>query len=429
MRTRRSLTRHPDFMRLWAGQTVSVFGSLTTGVALPFTAIIYLDASPLAVALLTAANVAAGIMFGLVAGVWVDRLRRRPIMIAADVGRAALVGSIPLAAWFGVLHIEQLFVIAFLSGVLTIFFDVAYQSYLPTLVEPDQLLEGNSKLAASASVSEFGAFSAGGWLVQLITGPGAMLVDAVSFVFSAGSLLAIRAREPAPIPAEERTSVVREARDGLRAIARHRVLLPLAGSHVAFALGTGMAGAVYVLFVTRDLDLAPGIQGMIYGVGGVTSLGGALYAARARNLLGAGGAMTAGMLLGGVGMALIVFAPSAIGIVIVILVLQQVVSDPGWTVYEINAVTLRQAVAPPALLGRVNAGIRFAGMVATLAGSIIAGVMANSLGSRPVLGASATVMIAGAIWIALSPVRSIRDVPADIIDVGPEAPGATAALS
>jgi hypothetical protein len=328
-----------------------------------------------------------------------------------------------------VLHIEQLFVIAFLSGVLTIFFDVAYQSYLPTLVEPDQLLEGNSKLAASASVSEFGAFSAGGWLVQLITGPGAMLVDAVSFVFSAGSLLAIRAREPAPIPAEERPSVVREARDGLRAIARHRVLLPLAGSHVAFALGTGMAGAVYVLFVTRDLDLAPGIQGMIYGVGGVTSLGGALYAARARNLLGAGGAMTAGMLLGGVGMALIVFAPSAIGVVIVILVLQQVVSDPGWTVYEINAVTLRQAVAPPALLGRVNAGIRFAGMVATLAGSIIAGVMANSLGSRPVLGASATVMIAGAIWIALSPVRSIRDVPSDIIDTESETPEATAALS
>lgn len=421
MHARPSLTRHPDFMRLWAGQTVSVFGSLTTGVALPFTAIIYLDARPLAVALLTSANVVAGICFGLVAGVWADRLRRRPIMIAADIGRALLVGSIPLAAWFGVLRMEQLFAIAFLSGVLTIFFDVAYQSYLPTLVQPDQLLEGNSKLAASASVSEFGAFSAGGWLVQLITAPGAMVIDALSFVFSAACLLAIRTHEPAPAaPATARAGVLREAIDGLRAVAGDRVLRPLAGSFVALSFGFGMTGAVYVLFVTRDLDLAPGIQGMIYGVGGLTSLGGALYATRARQALGAGGAMVAGLLLGGLGMALMSLAPSAIALVIIILVLQQAISDPGWTVYEINAVTLRQATAPPQLLGRVNAGVRFAGMLATLAGSLVAGITADSVGSRPVLAASAVAMAVGALWILLSPVRSMRDVPSAIEPVGPE---------
>jgi MFS family permease len=429
MRTRRSLTRHPDFMRLWAGQTVSVFGSLTTGVALPFTAIIYLDASPLAVALLTAANVAAGIMFGLVAGVWVDRLRRRPIMIAADVGRAALVGSIPLAAWFGVLRIEQLFVIAFLSGVLTIFFDVAYQSYLPTLVEPDQLLEGNSKLAASASVSEFGAFSAGGWLVQLITGPGAMLVDAVSFVFSAGSLLAIRAREPAPAPAAERTSIVREARDGLRAIAGDAVLRPLAGSFVALSFGFGMTGAVYVLFVTRDLGLSPGVQGMIYGVGGVSSLAGALLAERARQFVGAGRAMMFGLALGGIGMAIMAFAPSITAVVVIILLAQQLISDPGWTIYEINSVSLRQATAAGPLLGRVNAGTRFSGMLATLIGSLVAGITANSIGARPVLVLSSLSMLVGVVWIALSPVRAMRDAPTEITEVDLDTQDATTAVS
>lgn len=419
---RRSLTRNPDFMRLWVGQTVSVFGSLTTGVALPFTAIIYLDARPFAVALLTSANVLAGILFGLVAGVWVDRLRRRPIMIGADIGRALLIGSIPLAAVFGVLRIEQLFAVAFFAGILTIFFDVAYQSYLPALVDEDQLIEGNSKLAASASVSEFGAFSAGGWLVQLITGPGAILVDAVSFVVSAVSLLAIKSREPAPAAPAAETSVMVEVRDGLRTVIHDPILRPLAGSFIALSFGFGMTGAVYVLFVTRDLGLAPGLQGMIYGVGGLTSLAGAMLAERSRRVLGVGGAMIVGLLLGGAGMALMSFAPSVSVIVIAILVGQQVISDPGWTVYEINAISLRQSVAPPAMLGRVNAGIRFAGMIATLFGSLAAGLAADSIGARPVLVAAAVAMLAAALCIALSPVRTLRALPTTITPVDDPAP-------
>jgi MFS family permease len=417
---RRSLTGNRDFMRLWVGQTVSVFGSLTTGVALPFTAIIYLDARPFAVALLTSANVLAGILFGLVAGVWVDRLRRRPIMIAADIGRAVLIGSIPLAAVLGVLGMPQLFAVAFLAGILTIFFDVAYQSYLPALVDSEQLVEGNSKLAATASVSEFGAFSAGGWLVQLITGPGAILVDAVSFVVSAVSLLAIRKREPAPVAPAAGASVIAEVQDGLRAVVHDRMLRPLAGSFIALSFGFGMTGAVYVLFVTRDLDLSPGVQGMIYGVGGVTSLAGAVLAERTRRVLGIGGAMIVGLLLGGAGMALMSFAPSVSMIVIAILIGQQIISDPGWTIYEINAISLRQAIAPPALLGRVNAGIRFSGMIATLAGSLVAGVAADTIGSRPVLVASAAAMLAAALCIALSPIRNLRALPATITPLEPD---------
>ena len=184
------LWRHPDFLRLWTGQTISVFGSLTTRLALPFTAIMFLQARPYQVALVTTFDVLAGICFTLFAGVWADRLRRRPIMIAADIGRAAIIGSVPIAAWFGVLRIEHLYAVAFLAGILTTFFDVAYQSYLPVLIDKEQLIDGNSKLAASESVAEFGSFSLAGWLVQLVTAPGAMAVDALSFLFSAASLSA-----------------------------------------------------------------------------------------------------------------------------------------------------------------------------------------------------------------------------------------------
>ena len=182
------LWRHPDFVRLWAGQTVSVFGSLTTGLALPFTAVIFLDAPGWQVALLGSANVIAGISVGLFAGVWVDRLRRRPIMIIADLARAVIIATVPIAALFDVLHMPQLYVVAFTTGVLTTFFDVAYQSYLPTLVTEEELLEGNSKLTGSASVAEAGAFGAAGWLAQVLTAPGAMAIDAVTFLVSAWSL-------------------------------------------------------------------------------------------------------------------------------------------------------------------------------------------------------------------------------------------------
>lgn len=404
------LWRHPGFIRLWAGQTISVFGSLTTRVALPFTAIIYLDARPFEVALLTSADVMAGILFGLLAGVWVDRLPRRPIMIAADLGRASIIGSIPLAAVAGRLTIEQLYVVAFSAGVLTMFFDVAYQSYLPTLVKTEELVEGNSKLAASASVAEFGAFSAGGWLVQLVTGPGAMLVDAVSFVVSAVSLGMIRQKEPPPILGAGRASVRDEIVDGLLTVARDGVLRTVAVSWISLSFASGTFAGIFVLFVTRDLGFSPGVQGVIYGVGGMTSLFGALAADQARRSLGVGGAMAAGLLLGSAGVLSIVVSPRVSAVAVVLLVSQQVISDPGWTIYEINQISLRQAMAPPQMLGRVNAGVRFAGLIAMLTGSLLAAALAGPIGARGVLALGACLPIAGAAFVLLSPVRRMRGI-------------------
>lgn len=403
------LWRHPDFLRLWSGQTISVFGSLTTRLALPFTAIVYLKAPVFQVALITSADVLAGISFTLFAGVWVDRLRRRPMMIAADLGRAVIIGSVPLAAAFGELHIAQIYVVAFLAGILTTFFDVAYQAYLPTLIATEDLIDGNSKLAGSASVAEFGSFSAAGWLVQLVTAPGAMGVDAVSFLFSAASLRAIKAAEPPPAPVEDRRSVVTEIAEGMRALWHEPRLRVIAGSHIALSAAGGVFGSVFVLYVTRDLGFSPGVQGLIYGIGGLSSLFGAAITGWCTRRFGAGRAMIGGLTFGGAGVLLVVGAPNITSIALVMLIAQQFISDPGWTVFTINQTSMRQAIAPEGVLGRVSAAERFAGLVATLIASIVAGIIASYAGARFVLGLGALCAIAGAVIILLSPLRNARD--------------------
>ncbi len=411
MRRPGGLWRHPDFVRLWAGQTVSVFGSLVSRTALPFTAIIYLDASAFQVALITSSDVLAGIGVGLVAGVWVDRLPRRPIMIATDFGRAAALASIPLAAAFGILRVEQLYAVAFVAGVLTTFFNVAYQTYLPALVEPDELLEGNSKLTASFAVAEFGAFSAGGWLVQLLTAPGAIAVDAVSFLFSAASLRGIRHQESAPAPRADHPPLRTEALEGVRHIAGDGLLRATTASFVMLSLASGMIGAVMLLYTNRELGFSPGVLGLIFGVGGVTSFFGALAAGTVARRVGIGGAMIAGLALAGCGMLAIAGAREASLAAAALLVAQQIVTDPAWTVYEINQMSLRQAITPARLLGRVNAAARFGALVATLAGTLIAGVVADRFGARPVLVSGACVMFAGAALLLASPVRGLKEAP------------------
>jgi MFS family permease len=359
------------------------------------------------VAFVTSADVLAGICFALFAGVWVDRLRRRPIMIAADIGRAAIVAWVPIAAWYGVLRIGHLYVVAFLAGILTTFFDVAYRSYLPTLIGKEQLMEGNSKLTATESVAEFGAFSVSGWLVQLLTAPGAMAIDALSFLVSAASLFVIRAPEPVPAAAERR-GVRYEIVEGMRALWDDGGLRALALSRVAFSAGAGLFGAVVLLFVSRDLGFSPAAQGMIYGIGGLTSLAAATGAARCRERFGAGRSMIGGLITGGLGVMLIAAAPRHGALGVVLLVTQQIISDPGWAIYTINETTMRQDIAPETVLGRVTAADRFASLVATLVATVLGGLIADLAGSRVVLAVGACCMLVAALVIFLSPVRHRR---------------------
>lgn len=406
-----SLWRNPNFVRLWTGETISIFGSLIGRTALPFTAILVLDAGPIQIALLSAAELVPAFLAGPFVGVWVDRLRRRPIMIAADVGRFALLGTIPLAHVFDTLTMEQLYAVAFFVGILTVSFDVAYLSYLPTLVNRDQLLEGNSKLAASSSVAEVGGFSLSGWLVQLVTGPVTILIDAVSFLFSAAFIAAIRAPEPPPTLASERTSVREEFSEGVRFLVRDPVLRPLAASAVTLELAWRLFGAVFLVFVTKDLGFKPGLLGMTFAVGGVSSLFGALLARRSADRFGLGPSMWGGLILMSVSMLFIPLAQGATAVAVALLVAQQLVGDGGATVFEINQVSLRQSVTPKRMLGRVNAAIRLTSLAAMLLGSLIGGVMGETVGLRPTLIAGACAVFAAALWIIASPARGIRGVP------------------
>ncbi|MGH2405150.1 MAG: MFS transporter, partial [bacterium] len=382
------LWRHPDFVKLWSGQTISVFGSLIGRMALHFTAILVLDARAYEISILLAAGIVPELISGPLVGVWVDRLRRRPIMIAADIGRAALLASIPGAYAADALTIEQLYVVAFLTGILTMAFNVAYRSYLPSLVRREELLEGNGKLSASESVAEVGAFGAAGWLVQILTAPVAILIDAVSFLFSAFFLSAIRRPEQSPALEEERQGFWTEAGEGVRTIVRTPLLRTAMIADSTAHFGFGIFSAGFGLYAIRVLDFQPGVLSSIAAVGGVSSLVGALVAGRAAARLGMGGAMFLGVAIMGVSMLLVPAAAGPAVVLAAFLVAQQL-GDGGYVIFDINAVTLRQTATPHHLLGRVNSATEICAHAALLLGALGGGLLGETLGLR------ATLTIAG----------------------------------
>lgn len=403
------LWRNADFLKLWAGRTISKFGSLLG--ALQFTAILVLNATPFQLALLTAAGVAPGLLVGLVAGAWVDRLRRRPILISADIGRAALLGSIPLAFFFDLLHMEQLYLVAFLSGTLTIFFDVAYLSYLPSLVHRHNLIEANSKLSATASAAEVCAFSLGGWLVQLSSAITATFIDALSFLFSALFVGWIRTPEPTPVPRAEDQRMRQDIAEGLRVVWRNLLLRAIAGATFALELGQGIIGALILLYGIRELGFKPGVLSTIFAVGGISSILGALIAERITRRLGVGRAAVYGFLLYGLAALFIPLARGPLILAAIPLLAQQLLGDGAYTVYDINQNSLRQAITPDWLLGRVNASIRILGLGTMLVGSLLGGLLAETIGLRLSLVVAALIILMGALWLVLSPVRQVRKFP------------------
>jgi MFS family permease len=267
---------HSEFVKLWTGQTISQFGSQITVLALPLAAVLTLKANAFEMGVLSAAQFVPFLLIGLFAGVWVDRMRRRPILILADVGRTLLLGSIPLAAWLGVLRMEQLYVVAFLVGITTVFFDVAYQSYLPALIPRENLIEGNSKLEVSRSVARIAGPGMAGALVQLVTAPIVIFLDALSFLVSVLSLLIIDQPELPPTSAHGRQSMWQEISEGLGVVLRNPVLRSTAGCTATANLFSYLMFAVYVLYVTNELHVGPGLLGLIFSIGGVGALLGSL---------------------------------------------------------------------------------------------------------------------------------------------------------
>lgn len=408
----RPLWRDGTFLRVWSASTISVFGSLITRTALPFAAILILGAGPLEISAIRSAELIAGLIIGLFAGAWVDRLRRRPILIWADLGRAALLASIPIAFVFGALGLPQLIFVAFAASVLSTFFDVADNAYLPTVVPRRKLIAANSALNATGSVAEFSAFGLGGFLIEVFKAPIAIAIDAVTFVVSAILLATIRKPEPPPTPHAEREPVLREIRDGIRIVTGSPVLRALAFSHGGTHVLWGVFGTSYLLFATEDLGLGPAAIGVIAAVGGIGSLAGAAMAPWMARRLGIGRAILVGMIGFTIGNTLIPLAPSgALLVGAAFLIAQQLIGDSLATVYEVTETSLVQASVGDRVLGRVNASIWTFTTLLTLLGAVIGGVVAEAWGLRAAFALGLLGAVASIIVVWFSPVRHIRDAP------------------
>lgn len=396
-------------MRLWVAETISQLGTGVTLLALPLVAIEVLDASAPQVGALTAVEFAPFILVGLPAGVWVDRLRRKPVLVAGDLGRALALASIPIAYALDVLTMWQLYAVAFVTGVLTVFFDVAYQSYLPSLVEKDMLADGNSKLEISRSGAQIAGPGIAGAIIGAVTAPGAIVVDAVSFVLSAGAIVRIRTRERHdPVPKADRPRMRTEIAEGLRYVWGHRFLRPIAMATATSNLFSSMAQAVTVLFMVRTLDLSAGLIGLVFAVGNLGFLAGAALAAAIGKSLGVGRTIVISI---GLGSPFAFFIPLAdLGPALAWLMVGLVFASMGGVVYNISQVSLRQAICPDRLLGRMNASMRFMVWGTLPVGAAIGGALGGAIGLKPTLFIGAAGQCLAWIPPALSPVWRLRTI-------------------
>jgi MFS family permease len=402
-----SLWRDADFLRLWGAQTVSQVGSQVSGLALPLVAILSLHATTFQVAALGTVEFLPFVLLTLPAGVWVDRLRRRPILIVADWGRAVVLGSVPLAYVFGALTLGQLYLVGFLVGVGTVFFDVAYQSYLPALVERENLVEGNTKLEFSRAGSQVTGPTIAGALVAALRAPYAVAADAISFAVSAILILRIGKPEPAPLAAGERESMRAEIMTGLRYTVRHPLLRPLV---VQIGIGNFFLSAVtsiLLVYAVRDLHLAPTTIGLTFSLGNIGLLIGAAVARRMASALGVGPTLIIGA--AATGFAYLIFAAAPRAAAIPLLALAEFVWSLGAVLYYVNGISLIQTITPDRLLGRVNASRRFAVWGVIPFGNLLGGALGTALGLRTAIWIGATGTALSALPLLLSPMRHVRD--------------------
>lgn len=404
-----TLWRHADFRRLWLGESVAQFGSAISRVALPLVAVTLLAATPLQLGVLTAAQTAGFLLVGLPAGAWIDRLRRRPLMMRMDVLRALLLVTIPAAWWCGVLSMAQLLAVALAAGVATVFFDVAYQSYLPSLVGRERLVEGNGKLETTRALADVSGPALGGGLVQLLGAATAVAADAVGFTASALCLRRIRAAEPEP-QRPELPSLRREIGEGLRYVLRQPLLRAMTACTGTANLAGGVVAAMTVLFLSRELGLAAGTVGALVGAAGAG---------------GVCGALTTSWWIRRVGHARAIWLVPLLAWPLGVL---QALATPGWglvwfvvgalalgygvVVYNVAQVSFRQALTPDHLLGRMNASVRFLVWGTIPLGGLLGGVLGSWLGVRTALAVGLIGEALAVGWVLASPLLRMRDLPA-----------------
>jgi MFS family permease len=404
------LWRHSDFLKLWSAETVSQFGSQISQLALPLAAIDVLHVSAFKVATLTTVEFLPFLLVSLPAGVWVDRLPRRPILVAGDLARAGLLGSIPIAYAFDALTIWQLYGVGLFVGISTVFFDIAYQSYLPALVERQQIIDGNAKLEVSRSAAQLGGPGIAGLLVGWLRAPAAILFDAVSFLGSALFIFSIRKMEISQADRAPRRKMRTELREGLSYVLRHPYLKNIAACTALFNFFGLMGFAVLLVFARRQLHLSPQAIGLAFTLSNFGPLLAALSANKVFAWVGVGRTIIAASILGGPMFLVIPFAPHGHA-ALALLIPAMLFGGFMGVVYNIAQVSLRQAITPERIQGRMNSVMRFIVWGAIPLGSFTGGVLASVIGLK-------TTLIIGGIGCSLaflpvlfSPVRSVREMP------------------
>ncbi|MEU7894927.1 MFS transporter [Nonomuraea sp. NPDC049152] len=421
-----SLFRNRAFALFWSSQSVSFLGTQITYVALPLTAVVVLSATPMEAGLLNALESLPFLLFGLFVGVLVDRRARRPILIMANLVRFAALAWIPLAYALGILTITQLLAVTFLVGVMTVFFEIAYMSYLPGFVGRDRLMEANGKLQASSSAAEVAGPGIAGGLISVISAPVVIAIDAVSYLVSALALVGMPA-DSAPqndTDTEGKLSVLASLREGF-AVVRHNTLLRWCTGAVFFlSLFFSSVMAVYFLFLIREAGIGSAAVGLIVAVGSGGGLVGALLSERLNTWLGTGPTLVAALALPGIGFLLLSAVDGGSLGAAVLAGVATFIGFFGIPVFDVTVISFRQSITPEHLQGRVNATVRSLSWGTLALGSLMGGALASALGLRETVVLSAAGLFVPSLFLLLSPVRAMRhleqqpDEPAEPNPVG-----------
>ena len=410
------LWRHGEFLRLWGAQAISAFGARITREGIPLAAVLTIHAEPAQLGVLAALSTGPQLVVGLLAGGWVDRSKRRRLMIGADVMRALVLITVPIAAWMHWLTMVQLYGAAALVGAGSVLFDIADHAYLPGLIERGQLVEGNTKLRITESAAEIAGPALTGILIQLLTAPIAILVNALTYLASAAVLLTIRKAEPAPVPSEaEPLGGLAQWRDDLArgfAIVWHEPLVrPLWLMTVTTSLFGSIFAPTYLYFAIKTLGLTPAMLGVTIAFGGVGALTGAVLGQRMARWLGLGPAIIAATVFVALALALIPFAPAnPVGGMGVLLV-QQFLGDAFGMAAAVLGISLRQTVLPDEVMGRAGALFQAGPGAAAITGALGGGALSQTLGVRPAMMIAAAGLLSVAFWGLASPLRRLKVMP------------------
>lgn len=399
--------RKRSFRLFWIGESTSQVGSAISSVVVPLVGVRVLHAGTFAIALLTAAGWLPWLLFGLPAGAWVDRFRKRTLLIVCDLVSLILFASIAFSAWLGVLTVAQLLVAALLAGLVSVFFKAAFQAYIPLLLQKDELVDGNAKLQASSAFATVGGPGIGGAIAQFLGIATGVLLDAASFAVSAVCLLATPSTEPDSGDSKPKRELGREIRDGLRFLLHDPYLLPLAAFTSTLGLGISSSDALMIVFFVRTLGVTSSITGIVLGLMGAGGLFGAVIAARLVRVYGSARAMLICRIL----LSFALLLPLASRGVGLIFSVGWFFATVGLISGNIISLSFRQARCPAQILGRVSATYYTMTYSSMALGGVFAGALGTLLGVRAALWITCGIVASASVILFFSPIRHLRELP------------------